>query len=209
MRIGFDFDNTIVHYDNLFHKVAREQGVIDDSIPPQKVAIRDSLRQSGKEDIWTEMQGYVYGARMQEADAHLDVIETIRELRDAGHTLAIMSHKTKYPYMGEKYDLHAAARGWIDEYLVYDGQPLIPTDNIYFEVTKEEKLARIEEFGCDVFIDDLPEILLEPIFPKNVKRFLFDPEQLHDVKALGEVEVVTTWPAFASAIPQKHASLVR
>ena len=28
MRIGIDFDNTIVSYDALFHKVAREQGVI-------------------------------------------------------------------------------------------------------------------------------------------------------------------------------------
>ena len=28
MRIGIDFDNTIVSYDTLFHKVAVEQGAV-------------------------------------------------------------------------------------------------------------------------------------------------------------------------------------
>lgn len=200
MRIGFDFDNTIVHYDNLFHKVALEQGVIDNTIPVNKLAVRDHLRQTDREDIWTEMQGYVYGARMQEADAYPDVIDTIKRLNAAGHTLAIMSHKTKQPYMGKQYDLHAAARGWIQKYLVVDDVPLIAPENIFFELTKEEKLDRIGKFGCDVFIDDLPEILLAPTFPQQVKRYLFDPEQHHSDKNLADISIVPTWTEFVARI---------
>ena len=41
MRIGLDFDNTIVTYDSLFHKVATEQGLVPASLPVSKLAVRD------------------------------------------------------------------------------------------------------------------------------------------------------------------------
>lgn len=201
MRIGFDFDNTIVSYDALFHKVALEQGVVDASVPVNKLAVRDYLRAANKEDIWTEMQGYVYGARMVEAQAYADVIEVMRRMKNAGHTLAIMSHKTRHPYLGKQYDLHAAARGWIERYLYEDGGALIPRDQIFFELTKDEKLARIRKFGCDVFIDDLPEILLAKNFPTETQRFLFDPEQHHDGANLPEIKIVSSWKSFESCLP--------
>ena len=36
MRIGVDFDNTIVCYDTLFHRLAVEEGLIPPDIPPRK-----------------------------------------------------------------------------------------------------------------------------------------------------------------------------
>jgi len=198
MRIGFDFDNTIVSYDALFHKVALEQGVVTDAVPVNKLAVRDFLRAADKEDIWTEMQGYVYGARMTEAQAYPDVIEVMRRMKNAGHTLAIMSHKTRHPYLGKQYDLHASARAWIQRYLSEDGESLIPNEQIFFELTKEEKLARIHHFGCDVFIDDLPEILQAKTFPVETKRFLFDPDQHHNGVNLPEIKIVSSWATFES-----------
>ena len=191
MRIGFDFDNTIVNYDPLFYKVAREQGVVDDTVPVNKVAVRDFLRAANKEPIWTEMQGYVYGARMDEAQTYPDVIQVMQRIRDAGHTLAIISHKTKHPYLGEKYDLHAAARAWIENNI----RELIPQNQVFFELTKEDKLARITQLNCDVFIDDLPEILLAETFPKNTQRFLFDPEKHHRTE-WPDIKVVSSWSRF-------------
>ena len=75
MKIGVDFDNTIVSYDALFYKVAREQNLVPDTIPINKVAVRDYLRRIGHEDRWTEMQGYVYGARMGEAVGYPGAVE--------------------------------------------------------------------------------------------------------------------------------------
>ena len=200
MRIGFDFDNTIVSYDALFHKVACEQGVIDVSIPVNKLAVRDYLRAAGKEDIWTEMQGYVYGARMQEAQAFPDVIDVMSRLKANGHTLAIVSHKTRHPYLGKQYDLHAAAREWIECYLCHDNEPLIPAEQVFFELTKDEKLARIQRFACDVFIDDLPEIILAPNFPHATKPILFDPEKQHARDKLPAVQIVSSWTMFESCV---------
>ena len=95
MLIGIDFDNTIVSYDTLFHKVAREQGVVPDTTPQNKVAVRDHLRTIGKEDVWTEMQGYVYGARMEEAEAYPGVIDFFRWARAFG--LPLCTRKTIKP----------------------------------------------------------------------------------------------------------------
>jgi len=69
MRIGIDFDNTLVRYDALFHRVALEEGLIPAGLPVNKNAVRDHLRAQGIEARWTEMQGTVYGARMAEAEA--------------------------------------------------------------------------------------------------------------------------------------------
>jgi len=69
VRIGIDFDNTIVCYDTLFRQVALEQGLIPADLPENKGAVRDYLRTAGMEDRWTAMQGDVYGKRMNEACA--------------------------------------------------------------------------------------------------------------------------------------------
>ncbi|MBI1175211.1 MAG: haloacid dehalogenase-like hydrolase [Sideroxydans sp.] len=185
MRIGFDFDNTIVSYDALFYRVAVEQSLVPADLLQSKLAVRDYLRKMGNEDAWTEMQGYVYGARMSDAVAYPGAIEFMRLARDNGIAMTIVSHKTRHPFMGPKYDLHEAARGWVDSFLVNAGERLIEPDQVFFELTKEEKIARIAEAGCDYFIDDLPEILQMQGFPESAGRILFDPENHHDGVEVG------------------------
>lgn len=179
MRIGIDFDNTIVSYDALFHRVALEQGVIPAELPPTKVAIRDYLRRQDREDVWTEMQGYVYGARMNEATAYQGVVEFLRWARAEQLAVSIISHKTRHPFIGPKYDLHEAAREWVAGHLKDGAQSLVRPRSVFFEVTREEKIACISAVGCDYYIDDLPEILLSPEFPAATRRILFDPEKHH------------------------------
>jgi len=179
MHVGLDFDNTIVSYDALFHKVASESGVIPEGAPVSKLGVRDYLRRTGREAIWTEMQGTVYGERMAEADAFPGVHAVLRWARSKGILVSIVSHKTRYPYLGPQHDLHAAARAWVAHSLCDDEGSLVASANVYFELTKEEKIARIAAIGCEVYVDDLPEILLAPEFPARVDRFLFDPEDHH------------------------------
>ena len=179
MRIGLDFDNTIVSYDQLFHKVALERSLISPEVPLNKVAVRDHLRNTNQEDAWTEMQGYVYGARMSEAIAYPGLIEALRTIKYAGHELFIVSHKTQYPYAGERYDLHAASRAWIADHLQIPDSILVHNSNIFFNPSKDEKIEKISQLGCDIFLDDLPEILLATTFPQNTKKCLFDPEGHH------------------------------
>ena len=62
MHIGIDFDNTIITYDNLFHKYALKLQLINESVAKNKQVIRDTIRKlPNGNDRWTELQGLVYG----------------------------------------------------------------------------------------------------------------------------------------------------
>tara|TARA_Y100001934_G_scaffold36381_1_gene41833 strand:- start:2803 stop:3411 length:609 start_codon:yes stop_codon:yes gene_type:complete len=172
MHIGIDFDNTIVCYDRVFHAAALERGLIRTEIPASKQAVRDHLRESGREADWTKLQGYVYGIKLLEADAYPGVIEFIRDFKHRDIPISIISHKTRVPYSGPKYDLHRAAMRWIASQSDLQENAY----KISFHETKLEKLAQIRTAGCTHFIDDLPEFLTEPAFPRLVTRVLFDPE---------------------------------
>ena len=84
MIIGIDFDNTIVTYDRLFWSVAREQGLIPESVAVAKNEVRNYLRGAGMEQTWIEMQGYVYRARMNEAEPAAGVLDFFRECSRGG-----------------------------------------------------------------------------------------------------------------------------
>ena len=180
MIIGVDFDNTIICYDHLFHRVAREQGMIPEDLPADKQQIRDYLRRTGREDLWTEMQGYVYGERIVEAEPFPDVREFFLFCRERELAVCIVSHKTRHPYLGRKQDLHAAAYKWLTLQGFFDPDRLgLSRARVFFELTKEEKINRIAALQCTHFIDDLPEFLSEKSFPPAVRRFLFDPRGNH------------------------------
>jgi hypothetical protein len=91
----------------------------------------------------------------------------------------IISHKTRFPFRGPAADLHRAAWDWFSHHQFFHPSPigLLP-HGVYFEETKEGKLARIGSLGCTHFVDDLPEFLLEPGFPVHVERILFDPGRI-------------------------------
>ena len=56
MLIGLDFDNTIVCYDRLFHRLAVERELIPPALTLSKQAVRDFLDRVGG-TVWTELQG--------------------------------------------------------------------------------------------------------------------------------------------------------
>lgn len=190
MKIGLDFDNTIVKYDQVFYDVAIEWGVPLQSVPVHKLAVRDFLKGLGQEDLWTEMQGYVYGVCMDRAELYPGLIRFIQEMRQLGHSIVIISHKTRYPFLGPKYDLHSAARKWITQNI-----PDVLEEHIFFEATKTEKIQRIAQLGCHLFVDDLPEIVVSPDFPENTVPILFDPDSMHSslISQYPQLRIFTRW----------------
>ena len=113
MRIGLDFDNTIVDYDGVFHAAALERGLIPADLPRSRTSVRDFLNGTGRKDDFTELQGHVYGARMDLARLYPGVRAFVAAAVAAGHDLALVSHKTRHPILGPRHDLHAAARGFL------------------------------------------------------------------------------------------------
>ncbi|MGC3996955.1 MAG: hypothetical protein QM767_05265 [Anaeromyxobacter sp.] len=113
LRLGVDFDNTLICYDGVFHRIAVERGLVPAAVPASKEAVRDHLRTAGREDDWTELQGLVYGARIGEARPFEDALRILAGLVRDGVPVRIISHKTRWPFRGPRADLHAAALGWL------------------------------------------------------------------------------------------------
>jgi len=179
MILGVDFDNTIVCYDHAFYHGALSKGLIPPSIPQAKNEIRNYLRENGQEEDWTELQGFVYGACMDDAEPFSGVVEFFQKCHNLGIAVFIISHKTRFPYRGTPYDLHTVALTWIAKHALYGMNAAHLSDTVFLELTKEEKIQRINIQKCTHFIDDLPEFLSEPAFPRGVQRILFDPHHLH------------------------------
>lgn len=173
-RIGFDFDNTIASYEKAIRQLSKTYfGIHDDSLT--KVSLKNLLLSKDREKDWTLFQGQLYGPGMKFASPTYGFKQVAYELKMSGHDLFIVSHRTKMPYLGEKHDLHKHAKDWINVNLTYNELPLFEASNIFFCETKEEKIRRIEKLCCSIFIDDLEDILLHKLFPKNTKKILFSP----------------------------------
>ena len=172
LHIGLDFDNTIVLYDEIFYNYALEKNYINPSIEKTKKAVRNELIKQGNEPLFTEIQGIVYGKLISDAPIQDGFIQALVKLYNLNYKISIVSHKTKYPIIGEKYDLHKSAYNWLIENKVIENKlfKLNPSD-IYFEETEEKKIKRIREIGCTHFIDDLRKILLK--IDKNVTKINF------------------------------------
>jgi hypothetical protein len=200
MRIGIDFDNTIACYDGVFHAAALERGLIPAALGTDKNAVRDHLNGSGRKHDFTALQGYVYGARMDLVSLHPGVEAFLAAAREGEHEVFVISHKTRTPILGPAYDLHEAARGFLRARGLV-GDRLIPEDSVFFELTKEEKVGRVAATEVDVFIDDLPEILTAPGFPRRARRILFDPQDgLAAAAEEAGLERHCDWPSITRAL---------
>ncbi len=189
MRIGIDFDNTIAGYDEVFADLARRAGLVDDSFRGGKQALRDTLRgREWGELAWQRLQGHIYGAGMAAAKLIDGVDAFLRRCRSSGESVFIISHKTDYGHGDpERINLRQAALAWMTSQGFFaDFGYGLRRESVFFEGTREEKLARIAALRCDVFIDDLDEVLSAPTFPVGVQRILFaqttngnDPSLVH------------------------------
>jgi hypothetical protein len=167
-----------VCYDPLFFQAARDRDLIPAGIPARKESIRDYLRAKQAEDSWTELQAVVYGEYIVNALPFPGFGEFLARSAKHNFKVQIISHKTEKPYRGPDLNLRQAAIRWLDsQHFLAPSRNGLPTESVFFEDSKEAKMARITACGCDVFVDDLPEFLAEPAFPPETRRVLFDPDR--------------------------------
>ena len=175
MRIGIDFDNTIAGYDDVFRATASDQGWVPDGFSGTKRAVRDAVRRlDDGETKWQVLQGMVYGRRMGEARMIDGVGAFLASCTAKGLAVFIISHKTRTAnHDPQRVDLRRAATEWMTaQEVIAPGRYGVPPENVFFESTRADKLARIAGTGCTHFIDDLEEVFGEPDFPDNVERVL-------------------------------------
>jgi hypothetical protein len=164
--IGLDFDNTLVDYTDVFRAEAAGFGL--DTQDLDKTQIRDRLRARGPEGeiAWQKVQARVYGPGLTAAPMMAGSAEFLRRCAEDGARLAVVSHKGRFAAQDPGgTDLREAARLWLRRHC-----PEIATDRVFFEDERAAKLRRIASLGLTHFVDDLPEVLGDPDFPREVAR---------------------------------------
>ncbi len=175
VSIGLDFDNTIVCYDTAIKTLAFEKyGIREPNFTKEN--IKSELIARFGSDAWTEFQGELYGPGMRYAKPYANALKTIKKLKELnGVTFSIISHRTKFPFVGKKYQLHSYAKDWVIRYGLLGS--IFDSNQINFFESKEEKVRAIIKHDCAIFLDDLPDILNHRLFPKNTMGILFDPKK--------------------------------
>ena len=180
--VGVDLDNTIVSYDEVLFKLAANMGLINADVHQSKKAIRDSIRAlSGGEILWQKLQAEIYGPMMPYAQLNPGVEDFFRECQKRSVDVYIISHKTQYAnYDTTKTNLWDAALNWLNEKGFFNANHMgMLPEKVFFEISREDKIARIRETGCTYFIDDLEETFTGDGFPQEVIKILFDPHRMH------------------------------
>lgn len=202
--IGIDLDNTIACHDPLFYEIANDRGLIPPNTPPSKSAVKAFFLAQNKETIWTELQGAIYGDQMYRAKPFCDAVNVITWLNNNNFDCYIISHRSRYPYRGPKYDLHKAALDWLEDVgLMSKEKTGMSAERILLNESVDEKVKAIDGVGCDLFIDDLPTLLRNPHFPERCQPMLFDHHCKH--RDLTELNAKSDWHSIRSYIGDRYA----
>ena len=141
-----------------------------DQSPDMTDAGRDTRVPTGHARLPVLITGANRGLGSVAARLFAGALPQLEAWRAAGHSLAIVSHKTRFAAQNAALDLHRATMAFLERHGVL---ARIPPEAVYFEETRQGKCRRIATLGCHVFIDDLPEVLTDQAFPEATRGVLF------------------------------------
>jgi hypothetical protein len=185
-HIGIDLDNTIIDYAPSYKKLGREIGLTDEFC--NRASLRDKIR-SVNDEAWQKYQSEIYTDGLLSALPADGLIEFLELSLKKGIDISIVSHKTSFT--GKKYggrDLIGPAQNWLKTNGIVPD--LISESDIFFCSSRISKIEKITELGCDVFIDDLVEVLSSPELPAKLTKVLFPQNRADDIIADGDFLVM-------------------
>lgn len=195
LHIGVDLDNTIICFNPVFLQLARACGWVG---PNQSMNHRELRRlliaADGNDHRWQWLQGQVYGSRIADAAPFDGVIAVLRRWRQNGYRVTVVSHKTRYSNWDPSIALREAATQWLSRHQLFDqGSAYSLVDDVFFEANLSDKLARIRQLGCNIFVDDKLSVLTDRQFPCETVPAYFAPHEA--VPPPASPIVLHTWEA--------------
>ncbi|OGG04299.1 hypothetical protein A2Z33_04075 [Candidatus Gottesmanbacteria bacterium RBG_16_52_11] len=172
--IGIDLDNTIISFDRILHASASELGLVGRGIPVRKDAVKQAILERHGDRVWHHIQKIAYGLRMEEARLIRGAVPFISECLRSGIRVYIISHKAELVEVnGVRINLRNKAMQFLKKrFIIGSETDRLNEQNIFFEPTRADKLARIAKLRCTHFIDDLEDVFREDGFPETVTKIL-------------------------------------
>jgi len=162
--------------------VAKEEGLLPAAFEGNKAAVKQALLAERPDGLlWETLQGLVYGRRIDAATLFEGAARFLELCREHAEAVAIVSHKTERAHHDPALtDLRVAALQWMEAKRFFDATGLgLRREHVFFEGTREQKVRRISALRCDVFIDDLAEVLGHAEMPGTCRKILFGGDS-HD-----------------------------
>jgi len=177
LRIGIDFDNTIINYHHVFYQKAIERKLVPTETSIDKSEVKAAIvKRFGNDQHWQLLQSIVYGKAIFEADCFEFFLNTLEQLIEAGHELYIVSHKTEFSHFDKSVALRKFATQWLQQKAIISNERLL-IENVFFLNTVDEKVEKINELTLDIFIDDLDKVLQHKNFPSQTLAIAFGVQQ--------------------------------
>ena len=177
MIFGIDFDNTIVNYNLAFKKaISQEKTKLGKKLKKgkfnSKIQIKNYLLKNNNIDLWKRIQSKVYSEYIFQAYLNIEILKLLKYLDKKKIKFYIVSHKTVYPYIGKRTNLHLLSKKWLRLNLFNKKNNFKKKYKSFFETTKEKKLYKINLLKITHFIDDLDGILNK--LPSHINKIKFD-----------------------------------
>jgi hypothetical protein len=200
--IGIDFDNTIICYDEVFHGLAVEAGLVDFESPRKQKVIREAARRSPEGDIaWQRLQGFAYGPRIRDATPAEGALAFLKQCCRAGIETHIISHKTRFASIDPSgTDLQWAAQSWLEHHGFFSEDTGLDSAHFHCGATRQEKVALIKRYHCTHFIDDLVETFQETEFPVGIQPILYVPGEATAPTGLPTLWMARSWVEISERI---------
>jgi hypothetical protein len=170
-KIGLDLDNTIIDYSQSYIKVAEYLNL--PLTKRNRKDIKKILIESPTNDLaWQEFQSILYTEGLVHGVVSPGLIHFLRYCKLNKIEVFIVSHKTEStPKEFGSVDLRSPALRWLkDQEIVPD---LIVLKNVLFCESRKTKIDLINKINCDIFVDDLEEILYDDHLSTNIRKILF------------------------------------
>ena len=176
MKIGIDFDNTLISYESVFSSIFSDFGL--DHYPGSKTLLKKALiERDGDDTEWQKVQARVYGPEILKANPAPGLLDFLKSYHKV-HELFIVSHKTERSNIDSGVNLRDWARKWLKDNGVYN---FISVDRIFFLNELDQKVLKIKELGLELFIDDLEKVARNQFFPSECRFILFSDIEGPDI----------------------------
>lgn len=187
MRIAIDIDSTLHHYWDVLSDAARRRFGVE---LPYEEQFTWGITRLKPEQLDVCIDETHSEAVMLKSTPYEGAVETINRWHGAGHFIHITTHRSA--------TAHAATARWLEHIgLRYD--------ELY---CSSDKVARCQEIGIDLLIDDSPENLLRAIDAGIAAATILHPWNQDVVEEEGLL-AAADWPALTVALESRLEPLRR
>lgn len=172
--VGLDLDNTLIDYTQAYSKIAEIFGLTIENF--NKDSIKQHLTDNKKNDVeWQRFQSILYTQGLDYAKLAPGLLNFLKFCKTKSIKVSVVSHKTlTTPKKFGNLNLRTPALKWLKEQQLIPA--LISLEDIFFCSTKSLKIEKINQLKCEIFVDDLEEVLYDSSLNFNVKRVQFSNE---------------------------------